>query len=84
VRVRTPQATQLRDALAAPGVTISYTERNVLEVRGVTSERIGELALSNGVMLHELTPQQASLEDAFMALTGESVEFHAAELESAA
>jgi ABC-2 type transport system ATP-binding protein len=92
VRVRTPQAAQLRDALAAPGVTVSSTELDVIEVRGATSEQIGEAAASAGVVLHELTPQQASLEDAFMALTGESVEYHATdghlgpvpELESAA
>ena len=84
VRVRTPQAMQLRDALTGPGVTVASGDRDVLEVRGVTSERIGEVALANAITLHELTPQQASLEDAFMALTGESVEYHAAELESAA
>jgi ABC-2 type transport system ATP-binding protein len=77
VRVRTPQATQLRDALAGAGVTVASPERDVLEVRGVASEQIGEAAARAGVVLHELTPQQASLEDAFMALTGDSVEFHA-------
>ena len=51
---------------------------------GRTSEQIGEVAARRGIVLHELTPQQASLEDAFMRLTGESVEFHAEPLERAA
>jgi ABC-2 type transport system ATP-binding protein len=80
VRVRTPQATELRDALAGPEVTVTASERNVLEVRGLTSEQIGESAARAGVVLHELTPQQASLEDAFMGLTGESVEYHAGDI----
>jgi ABC-2 type transport system ATP-binding protein len=80
VRVRTPQASQLQDALAGPDVIITATERNVLEVRGLTSAQIGETAARDGLVLHELTPQQASLEEAFMSLTGESVEYHAAEL----
>jgi ABC-2 type transport system ATP-binding protein len=78
VRVRTPDATQLRDALAADGVTVASTERGVLEVQGLASDRIGEIAAQQGIVLHELTPHQASLEDAFMALTGDSVEYHAA------
>ena len=78
VRVRTPQATELRDALAGPDVTIAAGDRGVLEIRGLTSEQIGEAAARGGIVLHELTPQRASLEDAFMRLTGESVEFHAA------
>jgi ABC-2 type transport system ATP-binding protein len=78
VRVRTPDATQLRDALAADGVTVASSERGVLEVQGLASDRIGEIAAQQGIVLHELTPHQASLEDAFMALTGDSVEYHAA------
>jgi ABC-2 type transport system ATP-binding protein len=49
----------------------------VLEVQGIGSERIGELAADHGLVLHELTPQRVSLEDVFMRLTGESVEYHA-------
>jgi ABC-2 type transport system ATP-binding protein len=78
VRVRTPDATALRELLAADGVTIASSERGVLEVHGLGSARIGELAAQAGVVLHELTPQTASLEDAFMRLTGDSVEYHAA------
>jgi ABC-2 type transport system ATP-binding protein len=77
VRVRTPQATELRDALAGPDVVVTASERDVLEVRGLSSEQIGEAAGRSSIVLYELTPQKASLEDAFMDLTGESVEYHA-------
>jgi len=76
VRVRTPQAAELRDALAGAGVEISGDERGVLEVRGASAERIGEAAAAGGIVLHELTPLQASLEDAFMRLTHDAVEYH--------
>jgi len=77
VLVRTPETTRLRELLAADGVTIASDARGVLTVHGLTSERIGELATGAGVVLHELTPQTASLEDAFMRLTGDEVEYAA-------
>ncbi|MEA2307165.1 MAG: type transport system ATP-binding protein [Solirubrobacteraceae bacterium] len=76
VRVRTPDAAALRDALAADGVSVQSSERDVLDVHGVTSERIGEVAARDGLVLHELTPQRASLEDAYLSLTGDAVEYH--------
>ncbi|MCW3041071.1 MAG: ATP-binding cassette protein [Solirubrobacterales bacterium] len=75
VRVRSPQAPALRTALAADGVSVSSQEADVLEVRGLPAERIGELASAAGVVLHELTPLRASLEDAYMRLTGDAVEY---------
>jgi ABC-2 type transport system ATP-binding protein len=83
VRVRTPQLAQLQEALSGPDVTVTTVEPGVLEVRGLTSEQIGEMAARTGCVLHELTPRQASLEEAFMSLTGESVEYHAHELGAA-
>ena len=80
VLVRTPDAVALREALAAENVTITSNGRGVLDVHGLGSEQIGELAARRGIVLHELTPKQASLEDAFMRLTGESIEYHAAAL----
>jgi ABC-2 type transport system ATP-binding protein len=77
VHVRTPEATRLRSAIAGDGVVVASIERGALEVTGTTSERIGEIAAREGIVLHELTPQRASLEDAFMRLTGDSVEYHA-------
>jgi ABC-2 type transport system ATP-binding protein len=77
VRVRSPQATQLRDALVGPLVTVTDTKDGALEIGGLTAEQIGDAAAANGLVLHELTPLQASLEEAFMDLTRDEVEFHA-------
>jgi ABC-2 type transport system ATP-binding protein len=77
VLVRTPQAEDLRRALAGEKATVESPEREVLAVHGLTSAEVGTVAAREGIVLHELTPQQASLEDAFMALTGDSVEYHA-------
>ncbi len=75
VRVRSPQATKLRDLLLGEGVSVDGVEPGVLEARGVSTERVGDLAAANGIVLHELTGLQASLEEAFMELTKEDVEF---------
>ncbi|MFF7262722.1 ATP-binding cassette domain-containing protein [Streptomyces sp. NPDC008159] len=77
VRVRTPQPEQLSDVLAAAGITVVRTGDGAFEVDGGKAEHIGELAARHQVVLHELSPQQASLEEAFMRLTAESVEYHA-------
>jgi ABC-2 type transport system ATP-binding protein len=77
VRVRTPEAARLRTGLIADGATVTSTEHDLLEVHGLGSERIGEIAATQRVVLHELTPQMASLEDAYMTLTGDSVEYRA-------
>ncbi|AYC38522.1 MULTISPECIES: ABC transporter ATP-binding protein [Streptomyces] len=77
VRIRTPQRERLLDVLHAAGVTVVETGNGTLEVDGGKSEQIGELAAQHQIVLHELSPQQASLEEAFMQLTAESVEYHA-------
>ena len=77
VMVRTPQAEALRQALAAAKATVRSPERDVLEVHGLTSAEVGTAAARDGIVLHELIPQKASLEDAFMQLTGDAVEYHA-------
>ena len=82
VRVRSPQAAELQRLLVAPGVDVEALEPGYVEVRGLTAVQIGDVAAANGFALHELTPQQASLEEAFMDLTREDIEFRAAELES--
>jgi ABC-2 type transport system ATP-binding protein len=56
-------------------------EPGLLEVHGLASAQIGDAAAAAGVALHELTPKEASLEEAFMDLTREDVEFKAVELE---
>jgi ABC-2 type transport system ATP-binding protein len=75
VRVRTEEAPRLRDVLAADGVIVTSTERDLLTVSGLSSAEIGRIALEARVALIELTPQQASLEEAFMELTRDAVEF---------
>ena len=75
VRVRSPQAAQLREHLDAPGVVVQSDGPNVLEITGLTTEAVGDLAAANGIVLHELTLVQASLEQAFMELTRDDVEF---------
>ncbi len=77
VHVRTPQSGELRDLLAADGVTVTSSERDLLEVQGLTSADVGTLAAHHGIVLHELVAQKASLEQAFMRLTGGAVEYHA-------
>ena len=75
VRVRTPQAARLRELVLGDGVSVISSEADVIEVEGATSERVGELAAEHRIVLHELTPLQASLEEAFMELTRDDVEF---------
>ncbi|MGW5569316.1 ABC transporter ATP-binding protein [Streptomyces tendae] len=77
VRIRTPQREQLLDALHGAGVPVVEAADGVLEVDGDKSEAVGELAARQQIVLHELSPQRASLEEAFMQLTAESVEYHA-------
>ncbi len=83
VHVRTPQAPALREILAGLGGTVSDTEAGLLEVSGLTAEQIGEAAAAQSIVLHELAPHQASLEEAFMDLTRGEVEFAAAGEEAA-
>ena len=81
VRVRSPQAAELAQLLSGPDVTVDVIEPGYLEVHGRTAVQIGDAAAASGLALHELTPQQVSLEEAFMDLTREEIEFKAAELE---
>ncbi|MEV7973290.1 ATP-binding cassette domain-containing protein [Cellulomonas sp. NPDC089187] len=76
VRVRSPQATHLVELLAGPQVTVTSLEAGLIEVTGTDARAVGELAAANGVVLHELTPVQASLESAYMSLTADAVEYH--------
>ena len=81
VRVRSPEAARLVELLVGPDVTFTELGPGLLDVQGLEAERIGDVAAGNGIAIHELTPQQASLEDAFMDLTRDDVEFKAHELE---
>jgi len=77
VHVRSPQGEELKNLLAGPGVSISVLESGLLEVSGLTAAQVGEAAAANGIVLHELSPHQASLEEAFMDLTRGELEFAA-------
>jgi ABC-2 type transport system ATP-binding protein len=70
VRVRSPQAGALRDALAREGIDATETE-GVLFVRGTTSKRVGEVAAASGVVLEELVNEASSLEEVFLELTAD-------------
>ena len=74
VKVRTPEPHQLSDALINTGGSVIADPDGSLNVTGLSAPEVGDLAASINVALHELTPV-ASLEDAFMELTDEAVEF---------
>jgi len=80
VRVRSPQASELAARLQRDGVTVTSVEGSLLDVAGLTAPEVGEAAASAGIVLHELTPQRASLEDAFMTLTADDVEYTSADV----
>jgi len=77
IRIRSPQRERLLDVLHEEGVTVIESGSGALEVDGGKAEQIGELAAQHQIVLHELSPQQASLEEAFMQLTAGAVEYHA-------
>jgi ABC-2 type transport system ATP-binding protein len=75
VLVRSPHATDLRDLLVGQGATVTSAEPGALQVDGLTAETIAELAVDRGLAVHELTPQRASLEQAYMELTRDAVQY---------
>jgi ABC-2 type transport system ATP-binding protein len=76
VLVRSPEAARLAGVLTASGASVVNGEKGSLLVTNAASSQIGELAHSAGIALHELSPQQASLEDVFMDLTADSIDYH--------
>lgn len=76
VLVRTDRQAELRTRLLGDGISITEDSDGSLEVTGMTPREIGESAAAAGIPVHELTPVRASLEDAFMELTGDSVQYH--------
>ncbi len=75
VRVRTPQPGEVADLLRAQGLDVTVHEDDELRVQGLDAPAIGELVGKSGLLLHELTLVRSSLEDAFMTLTADSVEY---------
>jgi ABC-2 type transport system ATP-binding protein len=76
VRVRTPNPEHLTPLLSSAGASVTPQADGTLSVTNLAADTIGDLAAKEGVRLHELTPSTASLEEAFMDLTRDSVEFH--------
>jgi ABC-2 type transport system ATP-binding protein len=77
VRVRSPQAAALAELITANGGNAQQEPDSALAVTGLAAEAIGELAAAHGVVLHELSIARASLEEAFIELTDDAVDFRA-------
>jgi len=75
VRVRSPRIDDVARRLSQPDVTVTGVAADTIEVRGLGAEVIGDAALAIGVALHELTTVSGSLEDAYMQLTRDEVEY---------
>jgi ABC-2 type transport system ATP-binding protein len=75
--VKTPDAQRLSDVVGAVGGVLERDEDGELTVRGLPLEQVAELALAHGILLHYLAPVRVSLEEAFMELTADSIEYHA-------
>ena len=74
MKVRSPQVDRLQQVLAQQNIALT-TLPDGLSVTGAPIEQIGDLAAANGITLHELATQRGSLEEAFIQLTGDSVEY---------
>ena len=72
VRVRSPQAEELRTVLSSAGFESAETSPGTLAIKDAPIERVGELAAHNQIVLHELSPESASLEEIFLELTGDA------------
>jgi len=77
VRVRTPSPDQLVLAIAAEGGSAAADTDGTLLVQGMAADKVGDIAFENSIRLHELTTTRASLEEAYMEVTADSVEYHA-------
>ncbi|MER6978182.1 ABC transporter ATP-binding protein [Streptomyces carpinensis] len=77
VLVRTPDGAQLAELLKGEGATVTTTDEGDLDVTGLEAPRIAELAAADGLVLHELSTRRGSLEEAFMELTKDAVEYDA-------
>jgi ABC-2 type transport system ATP-binding protein len=75
VRVRTLQIEEFREAMRPSGATVVQEEDGALSVSGISAREIGDIAFDRRLALYELSPQLASLEEAFMELTQDSVEY---------
>jgi ABC-2 type transport system ATP-binding protein len=75
--VKTPDDERLAAVVTAAGGALEQDASHELTVRGLSAEQVGQLALDHGILLHYLAPARVSLEEAFMELTADSVEYQA-------
>ncbi len=75
VRIATPEPDRLRKLLAAEGIQVTDSGDGGLAAHGAEPARIGELVAAHGVVVHEIAQRSASLEEAFVRMTGEAVEY---------
>jgi len=75
VRIRTPQPGAFTEAIRANGGTVVQEDDGAISVSGLDAQHIGDIAFERRVALHELSPQRGSLEEAFMELTHDSVDY---------
>jgi ABC-2 type transport system ATP-binding protein len=78
VLLRTPRAAEMQALMTARGATVKREDDGGLAVTGLDAAAIGDLAAGHGIPVHALIPRTASLEDAYLDLTGESTDFRAA------
>jgi ABC-2 type transport system ATP-binding protein len=83
VRVRSPHGAELAALVAADGATVSSPEPGTLELGSIDAARVGDLACAHGIALHELSPRSASLEEAYMSLTQDAVEYRSTDTSTA-
>ena len=80
VRVSSPRIADLAPAVAGAGIEMVALGPDTLQITGIDAARVGDLAADRGIPLHELTPTTGSLEEAYLALTGEAVEYRTKEI----
>jgi ABC-2 type transport system ATP-binding protein len=78
VLVRSPRAAELAGLITARGASVTWEDDGALVVTGLDAAAVGDLAAEHGIAVHALIPRTASLEDVYLDLTGESVDFRAA------
>ncbi|HEX6358843.1 ABC transporter ATP-binding protein [Actinophytocola sp.] len=72
VRIATPEPSRLREALAAEGIQVTDSGDGALAAAGADPARVGELVAAHGVVVHEIAVRSASLEEAFVRMTGDA------------
>jgi ABC-2 type transport system ATP-binding protein len=77
VYVRSPQSQQLAALLVARGASLTNSTAGDLTVTGLPTDHVGDVAAAHGITIHELSMKQISLEEAFMQLTHDSVQYRA-------